>query len=148
MPVRRKEEIAELLRARIDRAVTARALVRGDRLPSTREMAVELKADPRTVAAAYRSLAAEGVVELRSRSGVYITPQTMVGDGDRPPSPFWLAKVLAEGIEHGYSTRDFCDHLRQAALAHTRRAAVIAETYDQTEGLGLRGYLSPSSLWV
>ena len=135
MPARRKEEIAEVLRSRIDRAVTARALVRGDRLPSTREMAAELNADPRTVASAYRKLAAEGVVELRSRSGVYITPQTMVDDGDKPPSPYWLAKVLAEGIEHGYSTRDFCDHLRQAALERKVRAVVIAATYDQTEGL-------------
>lgn len=135
MSARRKEEIAEVLRGRIDRAVTARALVRGDRLPSTRETAIELNADPRTVAAAYRALAAEGVVELRARSGVYVTPQTIVDDPALPPSPFWLAKVLAEGIEHGYSTRDFCDHLRQAALARNLRAVVIAATYDQTEGL-------------
>lgn len=44
-------------------------------------MGPELKADPRTVAAAYRELATEGVVELRSRSGVYISPQTMVNAG-------------------------------------------------------------------
>ncbi|MDQ3672853.1 MAG: GntR family transcriptional regulator [Gemmatimonadota bacterium] len=135
MPARRKDKIVEVLRGRIDRAVTARALVRGDRLPSTREMAIELDADPRTVAAAYRALAAEGMVELRARSGVYITPQTRVDDADKPPSPFWLAKILAEGIEHGYSTRDFCDHLREAALARKLRAVVIAATYDQTEGL-------------
>lgn len=135
MPARRKEEIAEILRVRIERAVTARALLRGDKLPSTREMGQELNADPRTVAAAYRALATEGVVELRSRSGVYISPQTMVDAGDLPPSPVWLAKVLAEGVEHGYSTRDFCDQLREAALARKLRAVVIAATYDQTEGL-------------
>jgi len=98
-------------------------------------MATELNADPRTVAAAYRALAAEGVVELKPRSGVYVTPQTMADTEDRPPSPFWLVKVLADGIEHGYSTRDFCDHLREAALARPIRAAVVAATYDQTEGL-------------
>ena len=135
MPSRRKEQIAEILRQRIERAVTARALLRGDRLPSTREIGQELNADPRTVAAAYRKLATEGVVELRSRSGVYISPQTMVDGGGLPPPPVWLAKVLAEGVEHGFSTRDFCDHLRDAALARKLRAVVIAATYDQTEGL-------------
>lgn len=135
MPARRKTEIAEILRGRINRAVTVRALVCGDRLPSTREMAAELNADPRTIAAAYRVLAAEGVVELRSRSGVYISPQTIVHDGDLAPSPDWLANLLADGIDHGFSTRDFCDHLRQAALARQVRAVVIAATYDQTEGL-------------
>lgn len=135
MPARRRQEIATLLRERIERGVSTRALIRGDRLPSTREMGKEMGVDPRTIAAAYHTLAAEGLVELRLRSGVYITPQTMVDAGDRAPSPVWLAKVLGEGIQDGFSTRELCDHLREAALGRKLRAVVIAETLDQTAGI-------------
>jgi DNA-binding transcriptional regulator YhcF (GntR family) len=42
----------------------------GDRLPSIRALAREKKLDHRIVANAYRSLAKEGLVEIRGRSGV------------------------------------------------------------------------------
>lgn len=135
MPVRRREKIASVLRSRIEGAVSARAIVRGDRLPSTREMAKEMGVDPRTIAAAYRALADEGLVELRSRSGVFATPQTTYDADAGTPSPDWLTSVLADAIQSGYSTRDFCDHLRDAALGRRLRVAVIAATYDQTAGM-------------
>lgn len=124
-----------MLRSRIERAVSARAVVRGDRLPSTRAMAKEIGVDPRTVAAAYRRLADDGLVELRQRSGVYISPQTMLDDEERTPAPDWLAKILADGIHHGFSTRDLCDFLREAALARKVRAVVISSTNDQLAGM-------------
>ena len=77
MPARRRPQIANELRGRIERALMTGALAHGDRLPSTREMGAELDADPRVVLAAYRDLAGEGLVELRPRSGVYVARHTL-----------------------------------------------------------------------
>lgn len=134
MPARRRPQIATELRERIERALITGALTHGDRLPSTREMGTELDADPRVVLAAYRDLASEGLVELRPRSGVYVARQVLFDQEKRPPRP-WLAEILAGAVSRGFSTRDFCDDLREAALGSKLRAAVIATTYDQSAGL-------------
>ena len=56
------------LRARID----TRALARGARLPSVRQLAQELSVSKSTVVEAYDRLAAEGAVEARRGSGFYV----------------------------------------------------------------------------
>jgi PAS domain S-box-containing protein len=67
-----------------------------DRLPSIREVSQECAVDHRAVSAAYRTLAGDGVVEVRSRHGVYVA-----GGGPRPESALsetadWLAGVLGQ----------------------------------------------------
>lgn len=44
----------------------------GDRLPSVRDLAVELRINPNTVAKAYRALQDEGVVESRPGGGNFM----------------------------------------------------------------------------
>ncbi|MEO7823517.1 MAG: GntR family transcriptional regulator [Gemmatimonadaceae bacterium] len=123
MPVRKRAAVAAILRDRIERALGTGALVRGDRLPGTRETGLELSVDPRVFAAAYTDLADEGLVELRPRSGVYVARQTVESSGERRPPVKWLVDIFAEGVAQGFSTRDLCDHLREAALAPRVRFA-------------------------
>ena len=59
----RRSAIADALRNRIKRAVETGALQPGQRLPSTREVAADVGADPRVVAAAYRQLEPSRLVE-------------------------------------------------------------------------------------
>jgi GntR family transcriptional regulator len=54
------------------------ALVSGERLPTARQVAVELGVSPRSVEQAYRELAARGVVATRPGEGTFISL--------RPPS--------------------------------------------------------------
>jgi GntR family transcriptional regulator len=54
-------------------AIETGALRKGDRLPGIRELAVELRVDPNTVAKAYRRLAADGAVELRHGAGAFVS---------------------------------------------------------------------------
>ena len=135
MSVRRKAFIAETLRKRIERSLQTRALSPGDRLPSTREIGSELGADPRVVLAAYRTLADDGLVVLRPRSGVFVAVGNPTLDADPTPATDLLAEVLVSGVVRGFSLRGFTDALRLAAFARTIRAAIVAGTLDQVHGL-------------
>lgn len=135
MAVRRKAYIANTLRKRIENSLQTRALSPGDRLPSTREIGSELGADPRVVLAAYQTLADDGLVVLRPRSGVYVAPASALPGTDQPPPTDLLAEVLVSGVVRGFSLLNFTDSLRLAAFGRTLRAAVISEMVDQAEGL-------------
>jgi PAS domain S-box-containing protein len=71
----------------------------GDRLPSIREVARYTGEDHRCVSAAYRRLAADGVVEVRNRHGV------LVGQGPAAPempaseTAEWLTGVIGQAAE-------------------------------------------------
>jgi GntR family transcriptional regulator len=58
--------------AQMSLGIVSQDLKRGEKLPSTREMARRFKVHPNTVNAAYRELAETGWVEFRAGSGVYV----------------------------------------------------------------------------
>ena len=136
MPQPRRQGITDALRQRLLGALASGALREGARLPSTRELARDLKADPRVVAEAYRVLAREGLVELRPRSGVFLAPRP--GGSNSAPqgaSPQWLAEVVADGIRRGVSAPTLADALAAATRSRSLHGAVIAATADQSAGL-------------
>jgi len=63
----------------IERAVLSGRLSAGDRLPTIRSLAVELKINPNTIAKAYGELEIRGVLTTQVGSGTYIS--------DKKPSP-------------------------------------------------------------
>lgn len=134
MSQRRQDAIRDALRGRVLRALDAGTLRGGDRLPSTRELAAEMEADPRVVAAAYRQLAAEGLVELRARAGVFVADPT--GEGPPRDAPRgWVADVVAQGVLRGVPASRLAERLRAAVATREVRAAVVATTVDQAEGI-------------
>jgi DNA-binding transcriptional regulator YhcF (GntR family) len=135
MAVPRRPDIVRLLRQRLLRAMQAGTIAEGARLPSTRELSEELAADPRVVAAAYRELEAEGLVALRARSGVFLAASGKEGGGAPAPSSSWMARVFAEGIARGVPAPALGGALANALGTRRHRAAVIATTTDQGEGL-------------
>ena len=62
------EQLADQVRF----AVAAGRLVVGERLPSVRVLASEVRVNPNTVSRAWRELARDGVVETRRGEGVYV----------------------------------------------------------------------------
>jgi len=74
---RRRLEVVDVLRQRIAGGMHLGTLAPGGRLPSLRQAAAEVRADPRVVLAAYRQLAAEGLVTIRPRSGVFLAAPPM-----------------------------------------------------------------------
>lgn len=131
---KRRTQTASALRDRLEHGLERHVLRAGDRLPGTREIATEMTVDPRVVAAAYRQLAAEGLVEIRPRSGVYVA-HNVARDGDLPPSSRLLAETLGIGIDNGFSIASFSEFIDDAARGGQIRAVVIAGTTDQAQGM-------------
>lgn len=129
-----REGVLELLRGRVLRGIESAALSPGDRLPSGRELAAELLIDHRVILSAYRTLAAEGLVEMRPRGGVYVA--AAAGTKGKAPLPAaWIADVLTEGLGRSISARDLHEWLRRCTETMRLRAAVVATTGDQVHGL-------------
>jgi len=128
-------DILETLRGRVLRAVQSGALVDGDRLPSARDLAPEFGVDHRVVLAAYRQLADEGLVELRTRGGIYVRVRHGA-PGMVPPLPErWMTDVLTQALAREIPAPELHEWLRRALETLRLRVAVITTTPDQAFGL-------------
>lgn len=135
MSTHRRDRIQETLRQRIMRAVATGALAPGDRLPSTRELGLEFGADPRVAGAAYRALALEGLVEVRDRSGIYVSPTFPSAERPAAVQRSLIVDMLTEGIVRGVPAPALCDLVRVAIASRRLEVAVVAATIDQTVGM-------------
>lgn len=124
-------DIATQLRGRIVSGLHLELLAPGDRLAGVREVAQEFDADPRTVLAAYRALAAEGMVSIRPRSGIYVAEAVHGGGAGLEPLRRWFVEVLGRGIESGIGVQDLARHIRRAVATVRLRAACIECNTDQ-----------------
>ena len=66
----------------IEYAVLSGRMQPGDRLPTIRSLAVELKTNPNTIAKAYNELEIRGVLETQVGSGTYISDKKPVIEDD------------------------------------------------------------------
>ncbi len=127
--------IADTLRGRILRGLQAGTLQNGDRLPSARDLVGEFEVDHRAILTAYRELAAEGLVELRQRGGIYVAIDHR-HDGGVPLLPQdWIIDVLAQGLTREIPVPELCEWFRRSTETLRLRAAVITSTSDQVHGI-------------
>jgi DNA-binding transcriptional regulator YhcF (GntR family) len=129
-----KTQIADTLRRRIEDLLHAGALAPGDRLPSSRVLAAEFDVDPRVAQSAYRILAAENIVELRPRSGIFVR-QPRVELDHTGASVRWLTEIFATAIARDIPAPQLLDLLRRALCSRTITVATVATTVDQNEGM-------------
>lgn len=129
------ELIVDILRRRLLRALQAGAVRAGDRLPSARELAGEFAVDYRFVIAAYKAIAAEGLVDLRPRGGVYVAARPAGTHGVPPLPQSWIADVLAQGLVREIPGPELHEWMRRCTETLRLRAAVVAGTPDQVDGL-------------
>lgn len=134
MPPHSAGSIAETLRERVLRGIRAGTLAPGARLPSARELVSEFNVDSRMILSAYRELAADGLVEIRERGGVYIRKQAHSGEAETLPVR-WFAETFAEGLARGISAPDLAECMRRLVETVRIRAVVISSTEDQVAGL-------------
>ncbi|NUQ20921.1 MAG: winged helix-turn-helix transcriptional regulator [Gemmatimonadaceae bacterium] len=121
------------MRQRILSGLHLGALRPGSRLPSTREIAEEFDVAPRTVMSAYRLLEAEGLIELRERSGIYVAPG---GSGDTAmltQLAGWVVEVLLDGRAREIPPIGFPERVRRCLETLRLRAVCVANNADQME---------------
>jgi DNA-binding transcriptional regulator YhcF (GntR family) len=132
-----------MMRQRITEQLNSGATEHGDRLPSVRELAEELGVHSRAVVAAYHQLVEEGLVEIRSRSGVYVTGAlTLAGDAVTIPRR-WLLETLLEAVQRNVPLVRLAEHIHSSITARRLCVAVIECNEDQLDSMSyeLRTYL-------
>lgn len=103
----------------------------GDRLPSYRSLAERWDVDHRMIARAYRALEAEGLVEIRGRSGVYLREQERIGGEVLSETADWVAtSVLTEAWQRRIKIPELPELLRRCIASVQLRAACIESTED------------------
>lgn len=148
-------DIAQRLRSRILRNLHVGQVRPGDRLPSTRSLAEQLDEDHRAVAEAYHLLAADGLVEIRPRSGVYLArrERLAVEDSILRDTTRWVRDLAVEAWSRHVRLPDLCDLLGRCLSA--RRLAclcvesvrdpltAVSEELTRDFGLAVEGALVP-----
>ena len=96
-------------------ALATGSLTPGDRLPTVRQLAVDLSINPNTVSRAYTELELTGLVETQMGSGTYV--------GRRPVEPDDVERrrvldqlcqeFLSRVSSHGFTLDDVLDNLEQ-----------------------------------
>jgi DNA-binding transcriptional regulator YhcF (GntR family) len=124
-------DLSDRLRDRILNALHLGTLHPGDRLPSIRALWRELGVDHRVVAQAYRVLEAEGLVEVRGRSGVYLAPQDELGGELLAETARWMNGVLVEAWKRRIGVRELPDLVRLCTSTRRTRVAVVESNADQ-----------------
>lgn len=131
----RRTQIADHLRQRLLSGVQLGTLAHGKKLSSVRELAAEFEVDPRVVMAAYSELEREGLVEVRSRSGIFVAAADAVEGQLQRRTADWMVNVLMEGLGRGIAAREFPDRVRQSLETVRLRVACIECNHDQIASL-------------
>ena len=82
-------------------------------------------------AQAYRVLEAEGLVEVRGRSGVYLAPQDELGGELLAETARWMNGVLVEAWKRRIGVRELPDLVRLCTSSRKTRVAVVESNSDQ-----------------
>ena len=109
----------------IRRAVVLGTLRPEDPLPSVRQLAVDLRVNPNTVAQAYRELERAGVVYVRRGQGSFVS-QVSPGEDDRRALAHGVAeRALLEAHRNGIGAEDLIDAIREVAAS--RNIPILTE---------------------
>lgn len=125
-----ERDLADQLRDRIVSALHTGHLHAGDRLPGIRELTRDTGVDHRVVARAYRLLEAEGLVEVRGRSGVYAAPQERMGTDMLAETARWMAGVLTEAWRRRVAIPELPEMVRRCTQEVQIRCACVESTVD------------------
>ena len=93
-----------------------------DPLPSFRQLAVELRVNPNTVAQAYRELEREGVVYMRRGQGTFISSQPANGPERRTLLKQVAERALIDAHRNGAGAEDLIQAIRDASRQHPASA--------------------------
>jgi GntR family transcriptional regulator len=87
----------------------------GDRLPTVRQLAVDLSVNPNTVSRAYTELELTGLVETQMGSGTFVGEKKVrQGDVERRRMLDQICQeLLSRASTHGFTLEDILENLEQ-----------------------------------
>lgn len=87
----------------------------GDRLPTVRQLAVDLEVNPNTVIRAYREMEIQGVLDTQQGSGTFVTGQSPEVDALERQRMLdqILIELLARASDYGFSLEEVLNGLQQ-----------------------------------
>ena len=96
-------------------AIATGALGPGDRLPTVRQLAVDLSVNPNTVSRAYTELELTGLVETQMGSGTFVGQKEVEGDEleRRRQLEQLCQEFLSRASTHGFTLDDVVHTLEQ-----------------------------------
>ncbi|MBW3630918.1 MAG: GntR family transcriptional regulator, partial [Gemmatimonadetes bacterium] len=127
--------VVEQLRDLIAGAHDMGSLQVGQRLPSIRAIADRFGVTSYAALQAYASLEAEGVVERRERSGVYVAPVDWPVPPRLPETAEWLATVLTQACEHQVRIPHLPDLVRRWTGSVAIKCACVESSEDSLVSL-------------
>jgi GntR family transcriptional regulator len=104
----------------IERQVSEGVLVAGARLPSVRDLALELRINPNTVARAYREMERAGLVFTERGRGVFVAEQRVTATWDQEWQKIdqLLDELLQIAVKVDLPLEELIEQLRKRAAAH------------------------------
>jgi len=113
----------------VKQAVAGGVLRPGQRLPATRDLAIDLAVNPNTVVKAYQTLEREGLIELPRGRGAFVAASTQSGIEERlaflEPA---VDRLVAEAYRLGCADAEVLDLLKKRlATAMGKRAMMVKE---------------------
>jgi len=99
----------------IKAAIATGSIGPGDRLPTVRQLAVDLSVNPNTVSRAYTELKLTGLVETQMGSGTFVGQQDVKGDEieRRRQLEQLCQEFLSRASTHGFTLEDVVETLEQ-----------------------------------
>jgi GntR family transcriptional regulator len=96
-------------------AIATGAIAPGDRLPTVRQLAVDLSINPNTVSRAYTELELTGLVETHMGSGTFVGNRKVERDEveRRRLLDEICQELLARASSHGFTIEDILENLTQ-----------------------------------
>lgn len=111
--------IYQQLAEQIKRAVAIGALASGERLPTVKGLALELKLNPNTVARVYRDLERDGVIATAPGRGSFVRENGAVGESRRAATDV-TARAVDDAVREARAlgvTRHEIDTIAAASVA-------------------------------
>ncbi len=90
-------------------------------LPSVRQLAVDLRINPNTVAQAYRELEREGLVEMRRGQGTFVVPTQLSARQMKTLARAVAERALRDAHRSGLGADDLIEAIRLLARPHLKR---------------------------
>jgi len=100
----------------VQRLVATGALKPGDQLPTVRQLAVDLRVNPNTIARAYLELDRKGVISTQQGRGTYVTAQpdaAALAQHREEELRAMVSHFLLEALSQGYRLPDVVNMVAQ-----------------------------------